>query len=336
MIQYEQIKDVHLEISTLCNAACAWCPRTFWGYPFNGGYPELYLSLSDAKKIFQTDFLAQLQSIRVNGNFGDIVMNPEGVDIIEYLVQMNPDMRITISTNGGARDRDFWQRLARTRAQIIFALDGLSDTHHLYRQNTLWTTVIKNAKTFIDHGGSAVWQMIRFKHNEHQIDQCRQLSQTLGFVEFYVRSDGRNTAPVFDRHGNLTHVLGDYQGEREFKVLFYQKQTDDVLLDDIIVDRTPKKKIRCQTQELGSIYIAANGDVSPCCWTGFYPRTYGQGQYHQAANAQLAGLMSRNNALEHSVKECIEWFRELEQSWQYRTYQQGRSVICDDNCGSDF
>ena len=334
MIEYEKIRDVHLEIASLCNAACAWCPRTFWGYPYNGGYPELYLSLIDAKHIFRPDFLAQLESIRVNGNFGDIVMNPDGVDIIEYFSVTNPRLKIKISTNGGARDQDFWQRLAHTGAQVIFALDGLSDTHHLYRQNTLWSTVIKNAKVFIDHGGIAVWQMIKFKHNEHQIDQCRQMSKSLGFDEFHLQSDGRDTAPVFDRRGNLTHVLGDYQGEKEFKVLFHKKQTDDVLLEDIIVDRVPKKKIRCETQELGSIYIAANGDVTPCCWTGFYPRTYGQGQYHQAANAQLIPLMTRNNALEHSIKECIEWFGKVAQSWKQTTYQTGRLVICDDNCGS--
>lgn len=336
MIAYDEIRDVHLEISSLCNAACAWCPRTFWGYPYNGGYPELNLTLADAKQIFQQNFLLQLKSIRVNGNFGDIVMNPDGADIIEYFAEINPELKIKISTNGGARDRDFWQRLARTGAQVIFALDGLSDTHHLYRQNTLWTTVIKNAKTFIDHGGIAVWQMIKFKHNEHQIDQCRQMSETLGFGEFHLRSEGRDTAPVFDRHGNLTHVLGDYRGEREFKVLFHRKQTDDVLLEDIVGNRSPKKNICCETQRLGSIYIAANGDVSPCCWTGLYPRTYGKGQYHQAANVQLAALTYRNNALEHSIKKCIEWFVEIEQSWKQSTYQKGRLVICDDNCGSDL
>ena len=336
MIAYNEIRDVHLEISSLCNAACPWCPRTFWGYPFNGGYPEQYLTLADAKKIFRTAFLGQLESIRVNGNFGDIVMNPDGADIIEYFRAINPDLKIKISTNGGARNIDFWQRLAAAGAQVIFALDGLEDTHHLYRQNTVWSTVIMNAQIFIDHGGDAVWQMIRFQHNAHQVDACRHLSEVMGFKEFIQRQDGRDTAPVFDRQGNLVHVMGDYQGEREFKILFHSKQTDDVLLEDIISDRYPKKKIQCETQKLGSIFVAANGDVSPCCWTGLYPRTYGRGQYHQAANAQLIPLMARNNALQHSIKECIQWFAEVEKSWSKRDYQQGRLVICDDNCGSDF
>jgi hypothetical protein len=36
VIDYQDIRDVHLEISSLCNASCPWCPRTFWGYPYNG------------------------------------------------------------------------------------------------------------------------------------------------------------------------------------------------------------------------------------------------------------------------------------------------------------
>jgi len=335
MITYQEIKDVHLEISSLCNASCPWCPRTFWGYPFNGGYPELYLSLQQSQKIFQHSFLNQLHSIRINGNFGDIVMNPDGADIVEYFKHENPKLQITISTNGGARDREFWQRLARAGARVVFALDGLEDTHYLYRQNTIWSTVIKNAQTFIDHGGDAVWKMIRFQHNDHQVDACKHLSQEMGFSEFRHICGGRDTAPVFDRYGNLTHVLGDYRGEREFKVLFHRKQTDSVLLEDIVNDRVPKKMVQCETQRLGSIYIAANGDVSPCCFTGFYPRTYGRGQYHQAANAQLVPMINCNNALEHTIEECISWFNSIKQSWSIDTFEQGRLVICDDNCGTN-
>jgi MoaA/NifB/PqqE/SkfB family radical SAM enzyme len=335
MIQYQDIRDVHLEIATLCNASCPWCPRTFWGYPYNGGYPELYLSLENAKKIFSVDFLQQLTSIRINGNYGDIVMNPDGADIVEYFVANNPNINIQINTNGSARNQDFWTHLGKLKVTVVFAIDGLEDTHALYRQNTSWHRVIENAQTFISAGGRATWQMIRFKHNQHQIDQCKKISVQLGFSKFTTIDNGRDTAPVFDQHGNLTHVLGDYQEEQQFSVLFYKKQHDEVLLEDIVFGRTPSKKIQCETKLLKSIYIAATGDVSPCCYTGFYPRTYGHGQYHQAANAQLIPLIKNNNALEYTLQECIEWFNSVEQSWNVPTFEQGRLVICNDNCGSN-
>jgi MoaA/NifB/PqqE/SkfB family radical SAM enzyme len=335
MIAYSNIRNVHLEAATLCNAACPWCPRNFWGYPHNSGYPETYLTLDQAKKIFSRDFLEQLTSIDINGNFGDIVMNPQGADIVEYFLSVNPALDINISTNGSGRDSQFWSRLGSQKINVMFCLDGLEDTHHLYRQNTSWQRILKNANTFITAGGVAVWKMIQFDHNQHQIDQCQQLSQELGFSRFVLTTSDRTVAPVFDHVGQLTHMLGDYQGEKSFPVLFYSKQHDEVLLEDIVTNRQPRKKLSCDTVNRQSIYIAANGDVSPCCFLGYYPRTYGQGQYHQAANAQVAPLMTNNNALEHSLETCVQWFQNVQQQWSKTTYQDGRLVICDDCCGCD-
>ena len=333
MIRYEEIRDVHLEISSLCNASCPWCPRTFWGYPYNGGYPEVNFTLENTKKVFTFDFLQQLTSITINGNFGDIVMNPEGPDIVDYFYKINSNLTVTIHTNGSARDKKFWTQLAHTPAIIHFALDGLEDTHHLYRQNTVWKSVIRNAQTFIENGGQAVWKMIRFDHNQHQIESCRKMSQDLGFSDFKLISGGRDTAPVFDKNGNLTHLLGNYTGEKSFEILFHKKKTDQILLEDITIDRVPARSISCKTKILKSIYISATGDVSPCCWTGFYPETYGAGQYHEAANTQLTPLIVKNNALNYPIEECIKWFNSVEESWAIDKYEHGRLIICDDVCG---
>jgi MoaA/NifB/PqqE/SkfB family radical SAM enzyme len=335
VIKYEDIRNVHFEISSLCNASCPWCPRTFWGYPYNGGYPEVNFTLLQAKKVFTTNFLQQLTSIQINGNFGDIVMNPEAPDIVDYFLNVNSKLDITISTNGSARDQNFWKQLAKPGVTVLFCLDGLEDTHHLYRQNTAWATVIRNAQTFIKAGGRAIWKMIEFDHNQHQIEQCQLMSQQLGFIDFRLINDGRTTAPVFNNRGELTHVLGNYVGEKNFEVLFYKKTTNQILLEDIITDRIPSKSISCETKNNKSIYISSTGDVSPCCWTGFYPKTYGAGQYHEAANAQLIPLMTKNNALEYPLKECIEWFNQVENSWNIPTFEQGRLVICNDVCGQN-
>ena len=292
------------------------------------------MTMFQAKTIFSEDFLKQLTSISINGNFGDMVMNPETPDIVEYFKKANPNLWITISTNGSARAKDFWIKLANSKVRIDFCLDGLEDTHHLYRQNTAWNTIIKNAKTFIAAGGHAVWKFIAFDHNRHQVDSCRELSKKLGFLHFEIVSDGRDVAPVFNKDGELTHTLGNYTGEKSFEILFHKKKTDEVMLEDITVARTPKNKISCKIQTSKSIYIAANGDVSPCCWTGLYPKTYGAGQYHQAANAQLIPLIAKNNALEHPLEQCVEWFKSIENSWKISTYEQGRLVICDDVCGN--
>lgn len=333
MIPYNQIRDVHLEISSLCNARCPLCPRNFRGYPYNDGYVEANLTLANVKHIFSPDFLKQLKSIYINGNFGDAVMNPETPDIVEYFRSQNLNLLISISTNGSARNSKFWRRLAKADVNVLFCLDGLEDTHHLYRQNTNWSTIINNAKIFMDAGGKAIWKMIQFDHNSHQITSCEQLSINLGFTKFVLVDTDRNSGPVFDKHGNLLHTIGNYTGEKSFKILFHKKKTDMVLLEDIVGDIVNHKTIKCETKQHKSIYISSTGNIYPCCYTGFNPTTYGKGEYHEAVNAQLAPLIKNNNALTYTLDECINWFNAIEESWANSSFEDGKLVCCNDNCG---
>ena len=84
MYNIKDIQHLHLEISSRCNAACPLCPRNFYGYPHNDGYVEHDMTLKEAQQIFSKTFLNQLNEIYINGNFGDIVMNKDSIDIIKY------------------------------------------------------------------------------------------------------------------------------------------------------------------------------------------------------------------------------------------------------------
>lgn len=56
MLSYEDIKSVHLEISTRCNASCPLCPRNVFGYDMELGYPVHDMSLTEVKKILRLIF----------------------------------------------------------------------------------------------------------------------------------------------------------------------------------------------------------------------------------------------------------------------------------------
>ena len=336
MININGIKHLHMEFSTLCNSRCPLCPRNANGYPFNNGYKETNLSLDLIKKSFTPEFIRQLKKgILVNGNFGDFVMNPESLDILSYFKSHYSDLSIKISTNGSARSVDFWSDLANLTNEVMFCLDGLEDTHSLYRIDTDYHKILSNANVFMQAGGNAVWKMIKFDHNQHQIESCREISKELGFKRFELVDQGRNSGPVFDKHGNLLHILGDYTGEKSFEILFHKKKTDMVLLEDIIDNIIEHKTLTCGTKQNKSIYISSTGDVYPCCYTAFNPETYGHGEYHEAVNAQLAPLIKNNNALTYTLEECILWFNAVEESWDKSSFEDGKLVCCNDNCGSN-
>jgi MoaA/NifB/PqqE/SkfB family radical SAM enzyme len=265
-----------------------------------------------------------------------MVMNPETLDIVEYFRSQNPRLSISISTNGSARTKEFWTRLAELRTTVWFCLEGLEDTHHIYRQNTSWLAIIENAKTYIAAGGRAIWKMIKFNHNLHQIDACKQMSKDLGFAGFELHDHGRNSGPVYDKEGKLVYVMGDYTGETNFEVFFDKKRTDMVLVENVAPTVKRYDKINCYTKKNRSIYISSTGDVYPCCWTGFYPRTYAKDKpylYHALINKQLEAIMSPNNAIERDLKECIEWFTNVVDSWKIPNYDGGRLHVCDHACG---
>ena len=330
MIPYHDIKHIHLEISSLCNARCPLCPRNFHGYPYNDGYIERNLTLQDVKHIFQPTFIKQLTGIMINGNFGDCVMNTETPDIIEYFKTHSPNIKIDVSTNGGARPKQFWQRLAELDVHVLFALDGLADTHSIYRQDTVYETVLKNAKTFIEAGGQATWKMIPFDHNQHQIEACQELSKQLGFSDFILTDQGRDTGVAVDKKGKVVNVLGKPK-KINFEQLLQSKKTDEVVLEDL---NPVVKNITCEVKKSKSIYVTSTGEVYPCCYTGFYPRTYGHGQYYEVVNQQLRDIIKPNNALETSLEESITWFDSVEESWNKSNFKQGRLLICNDVCGS--
>ena len=266
----------------------------------------------------------------INGNFGDCVMNTETPDIIEYFKTHSPNIKIDVSTNGGARPKQFWQRLAELDVHVLFALDGLADTHSIYRQDTVYETVLKNAKTFIEAGGQATWKMIPFDHNQHQIEACQELSKQLGFSDFILTDQGRDTGVAVDKKGKVVNVLGKPK-KINFEQLLQSKKTDEVVLEDL---NPVVKNITCEVKKSKSIYVTSTGEVYPCCYTGFYPRTYGHGQYYEVVNQQLRDIIKPNNALETSLQESITWFDSVEESWNKSNFKQGRLLICNDVCGS--
>jgi sulfatase maturation enzyme AslB (radical SAM superfamily) len=260
-------------------------------------------------------------------------MNPETIDIVEYFRSCSPGLEIFMSTNAGARNQTYWKTLAKLKVEVHFCIDGLEDTHSLYRQNTLYSTVIQNAKIFIAAGGNAVWKMIDFDHNRHQQSTAQSLSRQLGFKQFQLLDQGRNQAPVFNQTQQLTHTIGS-PTVINFDQLWKSRTQNKVLLEDIVTGKDPKQ-IQCKVKKQKSIYISSTGDVYPCCFLGFNPKTYGHGNYHEAANAQFQNFIQENNALEYSLEHCIKWFDSVEKTWTIPTFEAGRLVICNDVCGSE-
>lgn len=307
MYKYEDLKTVHLEITEACNASCPMCARNINGGEDNPHLKDDELSLEDCKRIFKPEFIAQLDRMYMCGNFGDPVAAKDTLEVFEYFREHNTKMNLTMYTNGSAKKPEWWTKLAQVlgkNSYVVFSIDGLEDTNHLYRQNTVWSKIIENAQAFIDAGGRARWDYIVFAHNEHQVETAEQLSRVMGFEKFQFKKSARffsNTSGVTkevhqaaNRKGATTLLqaptnpkyrngvldqLSSVLGKQEEVKFIPSKQVEAIAIQSpqkFNLDPSKKSKmelsldssnITCKVAEEKSVYVSAEGIIQPCCWT---------------------------------------------------------------------
>lgn len=239
------VKAINMEISSRCAARCPFCSRQQKVRPY-GNYD---ITLEDAGKL-PPSMLKQLRRISFAGNFGDFSSNPEFVEIVAYVKQLNPDIAMDGDTNGAAQSEAWWRRLGALFGEntLTFALDGLADTHAIHRIGTHFDTVIRNVAAFAFGGGSAFWKFIVFEHNEHQIAAAETLAKEIGCSGFMAVAS-RDYDSVRRRPRTMSAKI-----KREL----YRRQLEQI--------ETTQRHVRCKPFHKGVIYIAADGTVHPCCF----------------------------------------------------------------------
>jgi MoaA/NifB/PqqE/SkfB family radical SAM enzyme len=233
------------------------CPRRVNGGILNPIMSLNEITLEQFKEWFSDEFINQLDSLFMCGNLGDPIIAEDCLEIFQYLKETNPNIRLSMHTNGSARNIHWWKKLAKYKVKVTFGIDGLEDTHKLYRISTNWDTIIKNAESFIKAGGEAEWHMLVFKHNEHQIEECRALSHKLEFKKFTTKHTSRfkdNKFHVLDETGKTVNIL--------YPTKLSTSHTVNVL-------SVLPAEIQCKAKKYSQLYISADGGVSPCCWLDF-------------------------------------------------------------------
>jgi MoaA/NifB/PqqE/SkfB family radical SAM enzyme len=187
-----------LELNNICNAACPMCSRT----NINNTKPnntkpyidnKTQVTFSDFKHIIDKN--PYIKSYNFCGNWGDPITTKDFLRIIEYIA--HKEVTITIHTNGGLKSTSWWKKLGEILScnvnnTIVFGIDGLEETNHIYRRHTNFNKIMENAKAYIiNTKAKSSWAFIPFKHNEHQIAEAKNRAKELGFTNFIINHTGR-------------------------------------------------------------------------------------------------------------------------------------------------
>lgn len=317
MFDFDTIGEYQLEITTHCNAACPQCPRNIQGSSRNPFMPLVHLSRDTINQAFSGNHCKTLRQIFFCGSYGDPIMHPNFLDILRDFRSKNPVLWLYIHTNGGIHDEPYWEEIATIMngyGQIDFGFDGLEDTLHLYRRNVKYATAMRNARAFIRAGGRAQWNYIVFRHNEHQVEQARELSKEYGFFNFLPRKTGRfydhrnecayPNWPVLDQDKNIEYYLEEPIND-EWRNPSVQKIEVIKKIHGSFKEYLEQTPIKCDSLLGNKVVITAEGLVLPC---NFFEHNLYDARFYTFAMPG-ANQMSFTNTGKIQVKDFVDQYR---------------------------
>lgn len=242
-ISLNDIKSWHVEIVSKCAVNCSKCSRVV----FPEANTNTSLPLDVFKQAFTPEILKKRYKFLLCGNYGDAIYHNNFHGYLEYLKEHN--QMISIRTNGSYRSTDWWEKTASILQEhdtMSFCVDGLRDTNHIYRENADWDSIEAGMRIMATSKARSHWELIVFKHNEHQLEEARELCTEIGLDEF--------TLIKSDRYKGLDDPL---------------RPSDDWVSSNKTAKPViePKNKMiqpLCSTGNLH--YISAEGVYTPCCW----------------------------------------------------------------------
>ena len=351
MYKYEDIRTIHLENTQNCQASCPMCDRNQNGGALNPHIDLSELTLDDCKRIFEPEFIAQLNTMYMCGNLGDPIVARDTLEILKYFREHNADMWLSMNTNAGAKNVAWWRELANVFGRmgaVIFSVDGLRDTNHLYRQGVVWDNVERNMRAFIDAGGRARWDFLIFEHNQHQVDEAEALANAWGCEKFIKKKTGRFVTATSEK--KESHQAVNRKGEKtaelkkpDAKFLNKALTKQDALLEkygsmDAYYDVVP---IVCKVKSEGSLFITAEGLAMPCCWTAgrMYKWWHKDPKQEQVWDfIDNAGGKDAVSAKKHGLRAVFDTgiFDDIENSWNTKGCANGKLKVCSMKCGKEF
>ncbi|NDA62287.1 MAG: radical SAM protein [Chitinophagia bacterium] len=331
-----KIKLLDIENSTICNARCPQCTRqglgedTSW---FEHSYlpTEVFTGDHIPEDVWQT-----AERISFEGTMGDPCAAPNLIQSINAIRQRSKSVNIKITTNGGLKNPEFWRRLARALGRLdklVFAIDGLEDTNHIYRVGVDWTKLMTNVKAFISEGGNAEWQFIVFRHNQHQTDAATELAKVLGFKNIYFRKTSRF---IYEKMFK-SYTRNDLKPPTDDRWLHPIMKTPISMSPDQLLEATAGCGIKCYSAVNEQLFIDFKGRLFPCCFTAGDIYMYEHFKINDKWNRiwqEYGG--DRISILHNKWHEIVsgDFYKEIAASWGAITPEDSL-FVCNSNCSTE-
>jgi MoaA/NifB/PqqE/SkfB family radical SAM enzyme len=316
---HKTVHKLQIDITSHCNAKCGACIRNINGGKTN---PNLKLEHFDVdlwKRLCEVDTRGwYIQKLSLNGNWGDAGMHPHLPEMLDCFIQCHPETSVLVSTNGSMQTAEYWSQLATVlqrayRHEVDFAVDGLGDTHSLYRRNTSFDRLVDNIKTFTQAGGTGNIVMTVFEYNEHQVNDVKDLAQRLGVRRFYTRNSHTKFINIDDTPGYT--IIGS---DHEPIDVFFDQPANTVMRDEhfyqefnnIVERNIDKTSSRCPWYQNAEVQIDPWGTVWPCCHISLLGVDNEKHILTNDADNSILDARKQNNLKDYTLSDILSntWF----------------------------
>lgn len=361
---YRQVHKLQVDMTSYCNARCGACIRNIDGGETRPGLKLTHFDVDVWKRMATVDTKGWwIRELSLNGNWGDTMMHPHLVEMLEIWITAHPETFISIATNGSMRSTKFWAELAKALRQtahhkIDFAVDGMEDTHHIYRRKTSFSKLTENIKSFCDAGGNGNIQMTMFEHNKHQIEEVKELARELGIRQFTARRSFTGDERLIIKDGDEEYTIKGYYptgidehqnySPPELQIDFEENDRpmsdirDSIWMEvnaqfeELYMNYSPSK---CPWKNEGKVQIDPWGTVWPCCHISTYGGS-GASEFmsiakdfnQEASDIDLiANGQQENNLHNKSLADILrnDWFNETVDN----AVENADWSVCRSNCG---
>jgi len=325
-----QSLSVQVDVTSYCNARCGGCARNI-----NGGEVQPWLELNHLDKELWYRFCTQdtidqtISHLKFNGNWGDAGIHTHFPEMISVFGKCNPEASIQVCTNGGTRNTEWWSKLGNAFVRntkyhtVDFALDGLEDTHSIYRRSTDYNKILNNAEAFISAGGKARWIMTLFDYNIHQIDEAIEVAKNNKFASIKFRySHSKNSKVKTDTE---EYIL--YTDKADKISLPQQLNFEGTRMSNNILEVNESK---CPWYRENKIQISPWGNVWPCCYVADAMEGLDDWDIQKHLSTEMDMNPDWNNLNEYTLTEILDntWFTDkLDKAVEHGTYE-----VCRKQC----
>ncbi|CAG0998536.1 Antilisterial bacteriocin subtilosin biosynthesis protein AlbA [Methanosarcinales archaeon] len=251
---------IDIEPNNNCNLRCEHCQVSHWTKDIR------YLDIKSYRYILNQ--FPYLLSAKLQG-MGEPFLNRQ----LPFMLKEGEERGISmlVFTNGTIYDEHLAKKLIQLKnTHICFSIDGATpEIHEKIRKGSNFEKILRNIGDLANHRGLniyprlSIWSVIT-KNNIHEATQIVKLSKLLSVDSIYLQTTlvnwGKNN---IDRYNKTIRI--DLKS-KEFDYIWLEAKNaaekEKIILE--IMSTGFSRKNKCYWPWT-SAYIAANGDVIPCC-----------------------------------------------------------------------